>query len=99
MTHLSALGANAKSASAYARTKAEGENAVRAVLPDTVILRPSIIFGQDDSFFNRFANMARFALPAGDRRRRNKTPAGLCRRRGGSRRARRRRQADAGHHL
>ncbi|MBB5703108.1 NADH dehydrogenase [Ochrobactrum daejeonense] len=66
MTHLSALGANAKSASAYARTKAEGENAVRAVLPDTVILRPSIIFGQDDSFFNRFANMARFSpfLPA-----------------------------------
>ncbi len=49
------------SPSAYARTKAEGEIAVQSVLPDTVVLRPSIIFGHEDRFFNRFANMARFS--------------------------------------
>ncbi|PWL17224.1 complex I NDUFA9 subunit family protein [Falsochrobactrum shanghaiense] len=61
MTHLSSLAADANSPSAYARTKAEGEKAVRSVLPDAVILRPSIIFGAEDRFFNRFANMARFS--------------------------------------
>ncbi|MBC2886221.1 complex I NDUFA9 subunit family protein [Ochrobactrum sp. CM-21-5] len=61
MTHLSSLAADVNSPSAYARTKGQGENAVRSVLPDTVILRPSIIFGHEDRFFNRFANMARFS--------------------------------------
>jgi len=65
LTHLSALGADANSASAYARSKAAGEAAVLETLPDAVVLRPSIVFGPEDGFFNRFANMARFspALP------------------------------------
>ena len=54
---MSALGADAESTSAYASTKAAGEAAVRAELPDAVILRPSIVFGSGDSFFNRFAAM------------------------------------------
>src|SRR5690606_42001569 len=66
MTHVSSLAADANSPSDYARTKAEGEKAILSVLPDSVILRPSIIFGPEDRFFNRFANMARFSpfLPA-----------------------------------
>ncbi len=60
--HISALGAD-KAASRYARTKREGERAVRAEFPDATILRPSLIFGPDDSFFNRFAELARY-LPA-----------------------------------
>jgi len=62
---LSAIGANAQSSSDYARTKAEGEAAVLAAVPSAVVLRPSIIFGPEDQFFNRFANLARFtpALP------------------------------------
>jgi NADH dehydrogenase len=65
LTHQSALGADADSESAYARTKAAGERAVLETVPDAVITRPSIIFGPEDSFFNRFANMARLspALP------------------------------------
>lgn len=65
LTHVSALGADVQSASAYARTKALGERAVLATIPDAVILRPSIAFGPEDGFFNRFAAMARFspALP------------------------------------
>ncbi|HMK88889.1 MAG TPA: complex I NDUFA9 subunit family protein [Methylocystis sp.] len=58
--HISAIGADAGSASAYARTKAEGEAAARAAFPSCVILRPSIIFGPEDGFFNRFGTMARF---------------------------------------
>jgi NADH dehydrogenase len=58
---ISALGADATSASAYARTKAQGEAAVRAELPQTSILRPSVIFGPEDAFFNRFAAMAAVA--------------------------------------
>ena len=63
--HVSAIGADSQSDSTYARTKAEGEQAVHAAVPDAVILRPSIIFGPDDGFFNRFAAMARLfpALP------------------------------------
>lgn len=61
LTHMSALAADSASHSAYSRTKAEGEKAVRAILPDTIIMRPSAIFGADDTFFNRFANMARFS--------------------------------------
>jgi uncharacterized protein YbjT (DUF2867 family) len=65
LTHVSALGADPRSASAYARSKALGEQAVLETVPDAVIYRPSINFGPEDGFFNRFANMARFspALP------------------------------------
>jgi uncharacterized protein YbjT (DUF2867 family) len=59
MVQISAIGADENSASAYARTKAAGEAAVRAHMPDAVILRPSVIFGAEDQFFNRFAGMAR----------------------------------------
>lgn len=60
LVHLSAIGADAGSASAYARTKGEGEAAVLAAFPNAMILRPSIIFGNEDGFFNRFAGMTRF---------------------------------------
>ncbi|MEO1568148.1 MAG: complex I NDUFA9 subunit family protein [Pseudomonadota bacterium] len=56
---VSAIGASAKSRAAYARTKAAGEAAVRDVFPDAVILRPSIVFGPEDGFFNRFAELAK----------------------------------------
>lgn len=59
LVHLSAIGADAGAQSDYARTKAEGEAAVLAERPDAVILRPSVIFGNEDGFFNRFAGMAR----------------------------------------
>ena len=58
LVHVSAIGADADSASAYARTKAEGEEAVRAAFPQATIIRPSIVFGPEDKFFNRFAKMA-----------------------------------------
>jgi len=65
LVHVSAIGADAESPAKYASTKAEGEAAVLDAFPDAVILRPSIIFGSGDGFFNRFAAMARFspALP------------------------------------
>ncbi len=56
---MSAIGADASSPAAYARTKAEGEAAVRAAFPAATILRPSIIFGPEDGFINRFAGLAR----------------------------------------
>ena len=59
LVHISAIGADSQSDSAYARSKAEGESAVLAAFPNAVILRPSIIFGTEDGFFNRFASMAR----------------------------------------
>jgi uncharacterized protein YbjT (DUF2867 family) len=59
VVHVSALGADPASPSAYARSKAAGEGAVRAILPDAVILRPSVVFGPEDDFFNRFAALAR----------------------------------------
>jgi uncharacterized protein YbjT (DUF2867 family) len=59
MVHVSAIGANAGSNSAYARSKAAGEAAVLAAMPAAVILRPSIVFGNEDGFFNRFAAMTR----------------------------------------
>jgi NADH dehydrogenase len=59
LVHISAIGADANSASAYQRSKAHGEMAVRAAFPDAVILRPSVIFGSGDNFFNRFAGMTR----------------------------------------
>lgn len=59
--HVSAIGADSKSRSAYARTKAEGEDLVRRSFPAAVILRPSIVFGPEDDFFNRFGAMGRIA--------------------------------------
>ncbi len=59
--HLSALGASAESPSAYARSKAAGEAAVRAFFPEATILRPGIVFGAEDHFFNMFSNLARFS--------------------------------------
>lgn len=57
MVHLSAIGADAEAASKYSRTKAQGEAAVLAHMPDAMLLRPSLIFGSEDSLFNRFAGM------------------------------------------
>ena len=59
MVHVSAIGTDANSASAYSRTKAHGEAGVLKHMPDAVILRPSVIFGTEDQFFNRFAGMTR----------------------------------------
>lgn len=59
--HLSAIGADKDSPSGYARTKAAGEAGILAHMPEAVILRPSIVFGREDQFFNRFARMARFS--------------------------------------
>jgi NADH dehydrogenase len=56
------MGANVASESLYASSKGRGEQSVRAAFPDAAILRPSIIFGPEDQFFNRFAGLAR-ALP------------------------------------
>lgn len=61
LVQISAIGADAASPSAYGRTKAQAEAAVRAVYPDAVILRPSLVFGAGDSFLNRFAAMATMA--------------------------------------
>jgi uncharacterized protein YbjT (DUF2867 family) len=55
---MSALGADPDSASRYARTKGLGEQAVRALIPSAVVIRPSVVFGVDDSLFNRFAALA-----------------------------------------
>jgi uncharacterized protein YbjT (DUF2867 family) len=57
--HVSAIGADENSPSQYAQSKARGEQSVRAAAPDAAILRPSIVFGPEDEFFNRFAAMAR----------------------------------------
>ncbi|MDP3403349.1 MAG: complex I NDUFA9 subunit family protein [Brevundimonas sp.] len=58
LVQVSAIGADANSGADYGRTKGEAENAARAVKPETVILRPSIVFGNGDGFLNRFADMA-----------------------------------------
>lgn len=58
--HVSALGADASSRSSYARSKAAGEQAVSTFFPDATIMRPSIVFGAEDGFFNMFATMARY---------------------------------------
>jgi len=69
VVHVSAIGASATSPSIYSRTKAAGEAALLSAFPKAVILRPSIVFGAGDSFFNRFASMAMLApalpLPGG----------------------------------
>lgn len=61
LVHMSALGADKNSPSAYARSKAQGEDAVQAAFPGAAIFRPSIVFGPDDDFFNRFAGLARIS--------------------------------------
>ena len=61
LIHGSAIGASASSPSLYAQTKAAGEAAVLAAVPSATILRPSIVFGPEDDFFNRFAAMARLS--------------------------------------
>jgi uncharacterized protein YbjT (DUF2867 family) len=63
VVHVSALGADTAAPSAYARSKAAGEQALLAGFADATILRPSVVFGPEDAFFNRFAALAQF-LPA-----------------------------------
>src|SRR5207237_3438108 len=65
LVHISAIGADAQSEAVYARTKAEGETRVRSAFAAATILRPSVVFGPEDQFFNRFAALARIspALP------------------------------------
>ncbi|AQS89462.1 hypothetical protein A0U93_11025 [Neoasaia chiangmaiensis] len=58
--HVSAIGADPQSPSAYGRSKAEGEAAVRRIFPHAGIIRPSVVFGPEDRFLNMFATMARF---------------------------------------
>lgn len=61
LVHMSALGADKDSPAHYARSKAAGEEAVRAAFPDATIIRPSVVFGPEDDFFNRFAAIARLS--------------------------------------
>jgi NADH dehydrogenase len=61
LVHMSAIGADRIAKSTYARTKGEGEARVLSEFPEAVILRPSIVFGPEDQFFNRFASLARIA--------------------------------------
>lgn len=61
LVHMSALGADRKSRAKYARTKAAGEEAMRKAFPEASIVRPSVVFGPQDGFFNLFASMARFS--------------------------------------
>jgi uncharacterized protein YbjT (DUF2867 family) len=61
--HISAVGADPQSPSSYARSKAEGEAELRAAFPDAIVLRPTLVFGPEDDFFNRFGCYAR-VLPA-----------------------------------
>jgi uncharacterized protein YbjT (DUF2867 family) len=63
LVHMSALGVSEQSTSAYARSKAAGESAVLAAVPGATIFRPSVVFGPEDDFFNKFASLARM-LPA-----------------------------------
>ena len=61
LTHVSAIGADPASPALYARSKAQGEAGVLAAVPEAVVLRPSIVFGPEDEFFNRFAKMAQIS--------------------------------------
>ena len=89
MVHVSAIGADENSLSSYGRSKAAGEKAVLAAVPSATILRPSVVFGPEDQFTNRFAAPCPdVAGAAADRRRGEQDAAGLCRRcrdRGGGR--------------
>lgn len=62
LVHVSALAADVNAESHYARSKGQGELAVRENFPNAVILRPSILFGAEDRFFNRFANLAMLSM-------------------------------------
>jgi NADH dehydrogenase len=61
LIHLSAIGAQATSDSSYCRTKGRAEAAILSIKPDAIIFRPSIVFGPEDGFFNKFADMARMS--------------------------------------
>jgi NADH dehydrogenase len=61
MVHVSAIGADENASARYARAKGVGEKLVRAAVPSAVVMRPSIVFGPEDDFFNRFAAMARMS--------------------------------------
>ena len=61
MVHMSAIGADAEGDSLYAQSKGKGEQAILEAFPTAVILRPSVVFGPEDQFFNRFAGMARMS--------------------------------------
>lgn len=61
LVHISAIGSDAQSASAYGRSKGQGEQAVCAAFPSATLIRPSILFGREDQFTNRFANLIRMA--------------------------------------
>jgi len=61
LIHMSAIGADKNSDSSYGETKAKGEDAVRRIVKDAIIIRPSIVFGPEDDFFNRFGAMSRIA--------------------------------------
>jgi NADH dehydrogenase len=61
LTHVSAIGADPASPALYGRSKAQGEAGVLAAVPEAVVLRPSIVFGPEDEFFNRFAKMAQIS--------------------------------------
>lgn len=61
LVHISAIGADPASESGYARSKAAGEALVQTAFADAIILRPSVVFGTEDEFFNRFGNMARMS--------------------------------------
>ena len=62
LVHISALGANAGAESVYSETKAEGDALVLQAMPDAIILRPSVVFGTEDRFFNRMAEFSRLSL-------------------------------------
>jgi uncharacterized protein YbjT (DUF2867 family) len=62
LVHISAIGSNANSEAVYARTKGEGEAAVREVFPNATIIRPSVVFGPEDSFANRLAGLSRLPV-------------------------------------
>jgi uncharacterized protein YbjT (DUF2867 family) len=61
IVHLSAISSDPESSSLYARSKSAGENAISEILPKSIIMRPSIVFGPEDNFFNMFANLARYS--------------------------------------
>jgi uncharacterized protein YbjT (DUF2867 family) len=61
LTHISAIGADAGSTSSYGRTKGKAEASILSIMPDAIIMRPSIVFGPEDGFFNKFADMSRLA--------------------------------------
>jgi NADH dehydrogenase len=61
LIHVSAIGADENSTSAYARSKAAAEKLVREIVPEAIVMRPSIMFGPEDNFFNLFASLARMS--------------------------------------